>query len=191
MKSFVIIGSLLLFVTSISVGASVSTNNMFANAQETGNSIIASFNATNRDGNVTIGNLIYEGKGEITSQTVVQGPTVETSFSSNDTVNKGGGGADGENVKEIGTYTSTPRANGVLYGEGKGIMTGQNNEIVTWTSQQIGTMTSEGKIIFHGSMFFNSLSPVGSLAFLDNMPAVFSFEVDASKNTVTKVWGLR
>ena len=190
MKSFIIIGSLLLFVTSISVGASVFANNIFANAQETGNSIIASFNATNRDGNVTIGNLIYQGKGEITSQTVVQGPTVETSFSSNDTISKGGG-ADSETVKEIGTYTSTPRANGVLYGEGKGIMTGQNNEIVTWTSQQIGTMTSEGKIIFHGSMFFNSLSPVGSLAFLDNMPAVFSFEVDTSKNTVTKVWELR
>jgi hypothetical protein len=190
MKSSVIIGSLLLFVTSVSVSASVSTNNIYANAQETGNSIIASFNATNRDGNVTIGNLIYEGKGEITSQTVLQGPTVETSFSSNDTISKGVG-AGGENVKEIGTYASTPRANGVLYGEGRGVMTGQNNEIVTWTSQQIGTMTAEGKIIFHGSMFFNSLSPVGSLAFLDNMPAVFSFEVDASKNTVTKVWELR
>ena len=190
MKSLAIIESLLLFVTSISVCASVFTVNMFANAQETGNSIIASFNATNRDGNVTIGKLIYEGRGEITSQTVLQGPTVQTSFTSNDTISKGGG-SDGEKVKEIGTYTSTPRANGVLYGEGKGVMTGQNNEIVTWTSQQIGTMTPEGKIIFHGSMFFNSLSPVGSLAFLDNMPAVFSFEVDASKNTVTKVWELR
>jgi len=130
MKSFLVIGSLLLFVTSISIGASVFTTNIFANAQETGNSIIASFNATNKDGNVTIGNSIYEGKGEITSQTVVQGPTVETSFSSNDTISKGGG-ASSETVKEIGTYTSTPRANGVLYGEGKGIITGQNNEIVT------------------------------------------------------------
>ena len=74
---------------------------------------------TNRDGNVTIGKLIYEGRGEITSQTVLQGPTVQTSFTSNDTISKGGG-ADGEKVKEIGTYTSTPRANGVLYGEGKG-----------------------------------------------------------------------
>ena len=104
LKSLAIIESLLLFVTSISVCASVFTVNMFANAQETGNSIIASFNATNRDGNVTIGKLIYEGRGEITSQTVLQGPTVQTSFTSNDTISKGGG-ADGEKVKEIGTYT--------------------------------------------------------------------------------------
>jgi hypothetical protein len=188
MKSLVIIASLLLIVTSISIGPSIFGGNMFAKAQETGNSIISSFNSTN--GNVTNGKLIYEGRGEITGQTVLQGPTVQTSFSSNDTISKGSG-PNNEKVKEIGTYTSTPRASGILYGEGKGVITGKNNEMVTWTSQQIGTMTPEGKIIFHGSMFFNSLSQVGSLAFLDNMPALFSFEVDSSKNTITKVWELR
>src|SRR5919112_4172010 len=190
MKSIVVIASFLVIIAaSISTASFIFSNNMFANAQETGNSIISSFNSTN--GNITVGKLIYEGKGEITSQTVLQGPTVQTSFVSNDTISKGGGSNNSEKVKEIGTYTSTPRASGILYGEGKGVITGKNNEIVTWTSQQIGTMTSDGKIIFHGSMFFNSLSPVGSLAFLDNMPAVFSFEVDPSKNTVTKVWELR
>lgn len=180
---------LILIVTSISVGSVVFTDNvLYVRAQETGNSVISSFNATNGTGNVTIGDLIYEGRGEINSQTVLQGPTVQTSFSSNDTVITG---VNNQKVTEIGTYTSTPKANGVLYGEGKGVMTGPDNEILTWTSQQIGTMTPQGKIVFHGSMFFNALSPVGSLAFLDNMPAVFTFEVDASKNTVTKVWELR
>ncbi len=179
---------LILIVTSISVGSGVFADNMYARAQETGNSIISSFNATNGEGNVTIGNLIYEGRGEINSQTVLTGPTVQTSFSSNDTVVTG---VNNQTVTEIGTYTSTPKANGILYGEGKGVMTGPDNEMLTWTSQQIGTMTPQGKIVFHGSMFFNALSPVGSLAYLDNMPAVFTFEVDASKNTVTKVWELR
>ena len=184
---------LILVVTSISVGSIVFNDNISVRAQETGNSIISSFNATNGNvtngnGNVTIGNLIYEGTGEINSQTVLQGPTVQTSFSSNDTVITG---VNNLKVTEIGTYTSTPKANGVLYGEGKGVMTGPDNEILTWTSQQIGTMTPQGKIVFHGSMFFNALSPVGSLAYLDNMPAVFTFEVDPSKNTVTKVWELR
>ncbi|MEJ7642473.1 MAG: hypothetical protein WKF36_09815 [Candidatus Nitrosocosmicus sp.] len=179
---------LILVVTSISVGSVVFNDNMSVRAQETGNGIISSFNATNGNGNVTIGNLIYEGRGEINSQTVLQGPTVQTSFSSNDTVITG---VNDQKVTEIGTYTSTPKANGIFYGEGKGVMTGPDNEILTWTSQQIGTMTTQGKIVFHGSMFFNALSPVGSLAYLDNMPAVFTFEVDASKNTVTKVWELR
>lgn len=178
---------LMIVVYSISVGFTVIADNMFAGAQETGNGIISSFNSTNGDGNVTIGKLIYEGHGEINSQTVLQGPTVQTSFSSNDAIHTG---INNQTVMEIGTYTSTPKANGVLYGEGKGVMTGQNNEMVTWTSQQIGNMTP-GKIVFHGSMFFNSLSPVGSLSFLDNMPGVFTFEVDASKNTITKVWELR
>jgi hypothetical protein len=181
---------LILIVTSISVGSVAFADNVYVRAQETGNSVISSFNATNGNGNgnVTIGNLIYEGRGEINSQTVLQGPTVQTSFSSNDTVITGD---NNQKVTEIGTYTSTPKANGILYGEGKGVMTGPDNEILTWTSQQIGTMTPQGKIVFHGSMFFNALSPVGSLSFLDNMPAVFTFEVDASKNTVTKVWELR
>ncbi len=189
MKSINIV-LLILIVTSISVGSLVYADNLYVRAQETGNSVISSFNATNGNGNgnVTIGNLIYEGRGEINSQTVLQGPTVQTSFSSNDTVITG---INNQKVTEIGTYTSTPKANGVLYGEGKGVMTGPDNEILTWTSQQIGTMTPQGKIVFHGSMFFNALSPVGSLSFLDNMPAVFTFEVDASKNTVTKVWELR
>ena len=183
---------LILVVTSISVGSIVFNDNISVRAQETGNSIISSFNATNGNvtngnGNVTIGNLIYEGTGEINSQTVLQGPTVQTSFSSNDTVITG---VNNQKVTEIGTYTSTPKANEILYGEGKGVMTGPDNEILTWTSQQIGTMTPQGKIVFHGSMFFNALSPVGSLSYLDNMPAVFTFEVDASKNTVTKVWEL-
>ena len=181
---------LILVVTSLSVGSVVFADNMHVRAQETGNSVISSFNATNGNGNgnLTIGNLIYEGRGEINSQTVLQGPTVQTSFSSNDTVITG---VNNQTVTEIGTYTSTPKANGVLYGEGKGVMTGPDNEILTWTSQQIGTMTPQGKIVLHGSMFFNALSPAGSLAYLDNMPAVFTFEVDASKNTVTKVWELR
>lgn len=160
----------------------------YVRAQETGSNIVSSFNATNGNGNVTIGKLVYEGVGEINSQTGPQGPTVQTSFSSNDTISIG---ANNVNVTEIGTYTSTPKANGILYGEGKGVITGPNNEMLTWTSQQIGTMTPQGKIIFHGSMFFNALSPVGSLAFLDSMPAVFSFEVDSSKNTLTRVWELR
>ena len=138
--------------------------------------------------NVTIGKLIYQGSGEITSEIVLEGPTIQTSFTSNGTMSIGN--LD-EKVTEIGTYTTTPRANGILYGEGKGVITGKDNQIVTWTSQEIGTMSVNGTIVFHGSMFFNVVAPVGNLSFLDNMPAVFSFQVDASKNIMNRVWELR
>ena len=166
----------------------VALNIQHVKAQEANNSTLAAINATNTSSNITLGNLIYEGKGEISSQTVLEGPTVQTSFSSNGTIRLG---ANSENVTEIGTYTTTPRANGILYGEGKGVMTGRNNEMVTWTSQELGIMNPDGKIVFHGSIFFNTLSPVGNLAFLDNTAGVFTFEVDASKNTLNRVWELR
>ena len=162
-----------------------------AHAQQESNTsrIFSPVNLTESTANVTIGPLIYEGTGEITSQIVLEGPTIQTSFTSNGTI---GINDLNEQVTEIGTYTTTPRANGILYGEGKGVITGNDNDILTWTSQEIGTMTADGKIVFRGSMFFNSLSPVGKLAFLDNMPAVFSFEVSSSSNNiVNQVWELR
>ena len=159
-------------------------------AQETtGTNLINNADTTfNKTDNLKIGNLIYENKGEITSQTVLEGPTVQTSFSSNGTILNGINSID---VTEIGTYTTTPRANSVFYGEGQGVITGKNNEIITWSSQEIGTITPEKKIEFNGSIFFRALSPIGNLAFLDNKMGIFTFEVDASKNTLTKVWDVR
>jgi hypothetical protein len=161
-------------------------------AQETSsnsaNVVTTNADTINKTGNLTIGNLIYENKGEITSQTVLEGPTVQTSFSSNGTILNGINSID---VTEIGTYTTTPRSNGVVYGEGQGVITGKNNEIVTWSSQEIGIITPEKKIKFNGSIFFRVLSPIGNLAFLDNKIGIFTFEVDVSKNTVTKVWDVK
>ena len=155
-------------------------------AQETnGTNVVTNADTINKTDNPNIGNLIYENKGEITSQTVLEGPTVQTSFSSNGTILNGINSID---VTEIGTYTTTPRSNGVVYGEGQGVITGQNNEIVTWSSQEIGIITPEKKIKFNGSIFFRALSPLGNLAFLDNKMGIFTFEVDVSKNTLTKVW---
>ena len=159
-------------------------------AQETtGTNLVNKADTTlNKTDNLKIGNLIYENKGEITSQTVLEGPTVQTSFSSNGTILNGINSID---VTEIGTYTTTPRANSVFYGEGQGVITGKSNEIITWSSQEIGTITPEKKIEFNGSIFFRALSPIGNLAFLDNKMGIFTFEVDASKNTLTKVWDVR
>jgi hypothetical protein len=155
-------------------------------AQETiGTNVVTTADTINKTDNPNIGNLLYENNGEITSQTVLEGPTVQTSFSSNGTILNGINSID---VTEIGTYTTTPRSNGVVYGEGQGVITGKNNEIVTWSSQEIGIITPEKKIKFNGSIFFRALSPIGNLAFLDNKMGIFTFEVDASKNTVTKVW---
>ena len=154
----------------------------------TNGSLINSTNASGGNNNITLGNLIYQHKGKITSETVLEGPTVQTSFASNGTVT---GGVTNVSVTEIGTYTTTPRADGILYGEGQGVITGENGEIVTWDSQEIGSMAPNGEIIFRGSIFFRTLSPTGSLGFLDNMVGVFIFQVDPSGNTAVEVLELK
>jgi hypothetical protein len=154
----------------------------------TNGSLINSTNASGGNNNITLGNLIYQHKGKITSETVLEGPTVQTSFASNGTVT---GGVTNVNVTEIGTYTTTPRADGILYGEGQGVITGENGEKVTWDSQEIGSMAPNGEITFRGSIFFRTLSPTGSLGFLDNMVGVFIFQVDPSGNTAVEVLELK
>ena len=178
-----------IFVLTVVVVISVLLFQTVSAQETTGTNLINNADTTfNKTDNLKIGNLIYENKGEITSQTVLEGPTVQTSFSSNGTILNGINSID---VTEIGTYTTTPRSNGVVYGEGQGVITGKNNEIVTWSSQEIGIITPEKKIKFNGSIFFRALSPIGNLAFLDNKIGIFTFEVDASKNTLTKVWDVK
>ena len=177
-----------IFVLTVVVVISVLLFQNVSAQETTGTNLINNADTTfNKTDNLKIGNLIYENKGEITSQTVLEGPTVQTSFSSNGTILNGINSID---VTEIGTYTTTPRANSVFYGEGQGVITGKSNEIITWSSQEIGTITPEKKIEFNGSIFFRALSPIGNLAFLDNKMGIFTFEVDASKNTLTKVWNV-
>ena len=174
-----------LILTSFTIGDAVAqqANTTTSNSSGTTNS------TTNASGgNITLGGLIYQHKGKITSETVLEGPTVQTSFASNGTVT---GGVTNVSVTEIGTYTTTPRADGILYGEGQGVITGENGEIVTWDSQEIGSMAPNGEITFRGSIFFRTLSPTGSLGFLDNMVGVFIFQVDPSGNTAVEILELK
>jgi len=174
-----------LILTSFTIGDAIAqqANTTSSNSSGTTNS------TTNASGgNITLGGLIYQHEGKITSETVLEGPTVQTSFASNGTVT---GGVTNVSVTEIGTYTTTPRADGILYGEGQGVITGENGEIVTWDSQEIGSMAPNGEIIFRGSIFFRTLSPTGSLGFLDNMVGVFIFQVDPSGNTAVEVLELK
>ena len=129
-----------------------------------------------------LGDLIYEHKGKITSQRVldVEGAKMETSFS-------GSANYRGTECTEIGTYSTIYRPEGVLYGEGQGVITTKDGEIATWTGSGIGKFTGQGKIRFTGSLFY-STSSAGKLSFFNNLVGVFEYEIDESGNTSAKVW---
>ena len=96
-----------------------------------------------------LGDLIYEHIGKITGQRVLdaEGAKMETTFSGNAKYR----GTDGT---EIGTYCTIYRPEGVLYGEGQGVITSKEGEIATWTASGIGRFTGQGKIRFHGPLFY-------------------------------------
>jgi hypothetical protein len=133
----------------------------------------------------TLGIPVIEEKGMVTGQRVVEvhpWPKIETSFVQNDTI-KGNISAS-----EMGTYTSIVRPDGSLYGQGQGIITTKGGEVVTWTGQGIGHFMQDGKLRFHGSLFFSTNSTTGKLAFLNNMVGIFHYEVDTAGKTIANVW---
>jgi hypothetical protein len=129
-----------------------------------------------------LGDLIYELKGKITSQRVLdaEGAKMETSFSGIAKYR----GIDGT---EIGTYSTIYRPEGVLYGEGYGVITSTDGEIATWTGSGIGKFTGQGKIRFHGPLLYRTLS-TGKLAFLSNLVGVYETQIDENQNFAYKVW---
>ena len=132
-----------------------------------------------------LGDLIYEHKGKITSQRVLDAgsppePKMETSFA-------GSANYRGTDGTEIGTYQTIFRPEGVLYGEGQGVITTKDGEIATWTGSGIGRFTGQGKIRFHGPLFYRTHS-TGKLAFLNNLVGVYETQIDENQNFLYKVW---
>jgi hypothetical protein len=131
-----------------------------------------------------LGELIYEQKGKVTGQRVldVSPPRVETTFSATGSV-KGG-----STVSEMGTYWSEARSPGILYGEVIGTtMTNDGTELATWKGAGIGRMSGAGKVSFRGAIYWSTTS-TGKLASLNNVVGVFEYEVDEAGNTSAKVW---
>ena len=128
-----------------------------------------------------LGDLIYEHKGKVTGQRVldVSPPRVETSFSDIGTL-KGG-----ITVSEIGTYWSEARSPGILYGGI--IMTIDGTEVATWKGGGIGRMSGVVKVSIRGAIYWSTTS-TGKLASLNNLVGVFEFEIDEAGNTSAKVW---
>src|SRR2546428_5198428 len=82
-----------------------------------------------------LGEKIGESTGRITTQRVLPpdaaGMKIEVSFQST-------GRLLAQDATEAGTYSSTPRPGGAMYGEGHGILTLNNGELCTWQASRIG-----------------------------------------------------
>jgi hypothetical protein len=137
----------------------------------------------------SLGDPFYTERTKATGIRVIDvsnGPKVEVSFSGNGTIR------DSINVTDIGTTWNLQTSGGIIYSEGQGLLTTQQGDMATYTQQATGQITPEGRVVFHGSMFFKTLSPTGQfpspLAFLDNRMGIYNYESDIAGNAIKQVW---
>jgi hypothetical protein len=126
-----------------------------------------------------LGEKIGEESGRITVQRVLpiegqEPPRVEASF-------EGMGTILGENHTNLGTYISTLRPDGTLFGEGQGFVMTENGEVATWKGRGVGRFTGQGTAVsWRGALYFQTASQ--QLSSLNSIATLFEFDVDADGN---------
>ena len=157
--------------------------------QTTGNAATNTSTQNTTSDITSLGDPFYTERTKATSIRVIDvnnGPKIEVSFSGNGTIR------DSINVTDIGTTWNLQTSGGIIYSEGQGLLTTQQGEMATYTQQATGQITPEGRVVFHGSMFFKTLSPTGQfpspLAFLDNRMGIYNYESDIAGNAIKQVW---
>jgi hypothetical protein len=128
-----------------------------------------------------LGDQIGETKGKRLVRRVISidPPTAEVSFE--DT-----GQMLGIPTTGMGTYTSIIRPDGSIFGQGQGISMTQDGEALTWTGTGVGKFGPGGAVSYRGMLFFQTASQ--KLARINNTCGAFEYEVDASGNTIAKMW---
>jgi hypothetical protein len=129
-----------------------------------------------------LGEMIGETKGKRLVRRVlsVNPPTAEVSFEDS-------GQLAGVPVKGMGSYTSTVRADGSIFGTGQGLSMSDDGESVTWTGTGLGHFGPGGAVSYRGMLFYSTTS-TKKLARMNNICAAFEYEVDGTGSTVAKIW---
>jgi hypothetical protein len=100
---------------------------------------------------------------------------------------QGTGKLRGNETTEVGTYISTMRADGTVYGEGEGIIMTGDGAGLTWKGSGIGHPTGKGMAAsYRGAIYYQSNSE--KYADLAHVAALFEWEVDETGVGSAKVW---
>src|SRR5712692_2168206 len=125
-----------------------------------------------------LGEKLGEETGKITSQRVLPNPggmpRMESSFGATGTL-------AGVNHTSTVTYASHMRPDGTIFGAGEGLIMGAGGEQATLVGSGVGTLKKDGAVSYRGAVYYNSASP--KWARLNNVAAVFEYEVDAQGST--------
>src|SRR5881628_3590928 len=129
--------------------------------------------AQERKGNM-LGEKIGETTGKITGQRTLP---LEGSVAKIESSQLMTGKMLGVEVTEIGTYWSTLKEGGILYGEGQGILMTEDGESCVWKGAGTGKPTGKGLgVTYRGAIYYDTKS--SKLARLNATCVVFEYEVD-------------
>jgi len=128
-----------------------------------------------------LGDQVAESKGKRIVRRVlsVDPLTVEVSF-------EDAGTMLGVACSGLGTYTSTARPDGTLYGVGQGVEITQDGDGIAWSGTGMGNLGPGGTVSYRGMLYYRTDSQ--KMSRMNNMSAAFEFEVDAAGNTSSKIW---
>lgn len=133
-----------------------------------------------------LGEKLGELHGKITGQRILPaeggGPRVETTLEISGTLLE-------TDITLMGTYWSTVRADGSLYGEcpWQGVFMTKNGEVGTWAGSGVGRFTGDGTgVSFRGPLYFQINSQ--QLNRLNQVCAMYEWEVDGNGNADLALW---
>jgi len=128
-----------------------------------------------------LGELIGETTGRRVVRRVLSTDPVRVEVSFEDS-----GKMLGVNTVGFGSYTSTVRPNGSIYGEGEGVFMTQDGEMATWKGSGLGAFKEKGAVSYRGILYHQTASQ--KLARLNTVGVVFEYEVDPEGKTHAKLW---
>ena len=128
-----------------------------------------------------LGELIAQGSGKRIVRRIVSTEPVEVEVTF-----EASGKMLGVDYMEIGTYTSTIRADGTIYGEGKGVVMTVDGESISWKGGGVGVFKERGAVSYRGAIYFHAAS--ARFSRLNSVAGVFEFDADENGNTQSKIW---
>ena len=128
-----------------------------------------------------LGEMIGEATGKRIVRRVLSTDPLRVEVSFEDT-----GKMLGVNTTGFGTYTSSLRPDGSIYGKGEGAFMTQDGELVTWKGSGQGRFKEKGAVSYRGILYHRTTSQ--KLARLNAAPAVFEYEVDPEGKTHSSLW---
>ena len=133
-----------------------------------------------------LGEKLADYQGKITGRRILpsDGTTakIETSFEVS-------GKIMGIDSTMMGTYWSTVKPDGFLYGEcpWQGVLMTLDGDMATWGGAGAGRFTGQGSgVSFRGAVYYQTSSP--KLARLNGMAVVYEWEMDGNGDGKVSLW---